>query len=265
MDGITLPHALSLDRAGDDSVSVVIAAFNEAENVEAVALGVLDAFAGTAFELVFVDDGSDDGTAARLDALCAVHPEIRALRHDRNCGKTRALVTGAAAARGSLIVTMDADGQNDPHDARAMIEALRAAPDSIVAGTRARRRDKWSRRVATRLANRFRGAVLNDRCPDTGCGLKAFRRDAFLRLPAFEGMHRFLPALFQTYGHGLVCHPVSHRARMQGASKYTNWGRAAVGIVDLLGVIWLQNRTRRPGRVTESAAGGAPDGTHGRP
>lgn len=252
MDGITLPQTRVSAAVDAGAVSVVIAAFNEAENVDAVAAEVLDAFAGLDFELVFVDDGSTDGTGDRLAGIAAAHPPVRVLRHDRRCGKTRALVTGVSAARGAMIVTMDADGQNDAADARALIEALRRAPGSIVAGTRARRQDKWSRRVATRLANRFRGAVLHDRCPDTGCGLKAFPRDAFLRLPAFEGMHRFLPALFQSYGHGLVCHPVSHRARMQGVSKYTNWGRAMVGIVDLLGVVWLQSRTRRPGKVTES-------------
>jgi dolichol-phosphate mannosyltransferase len=256
MDGLSLPQThVETAHHQDVAVSVVIAAFNEADSVAAVADEVLAAFAGERFELVFVDDGSQDGTGARLDAIAAVRPQVRALHHDRRCGKTRALATGVSAARGPLIVTMDADGQNDPADAHAMIEALRRSPASVVAGVRARRTDKFSRRVATRVANRCRGAVLRDSCPDTGCGLKAFPRDAFLALPAFEGMHRFLPALFQTYGHSLVCHPVTHRPRMHGGSKYTNFGRAAVGVVDLLGVVWLQNRTRRPGRVTEGPAG----------
>lgn len=254
MDGAIHPQATPADpRVIDPAVSVVIAALNEAETVAAVATEALAAFAVDSFELVFVDDGSTDATPAQLDALARAHLEIRVLHHDRRCGKTAALRTGIAAARGTLIVTMDADGQNDPADAHAMIEALRRAPHAIVAGTRASRHDSWSRRAATRFANRFRGAVLQDRCPDTGCGLKAFARDDFLRLPAFEGMHRFLPALFQTYGHALICHPVADRARLAGRSKYTNWGRALVGIVDLLGVVWLQSRTHRPGRVTEPA------------
>ena len=147
---------------------------------------------------------------------------------------------------------MDGDGQNDPADLPPMLAMARAAPGPVlVAGVRTRRRDTWSRRVATRFANGLRQAILSDGCPDTGCGMKAFRAADFLAMPAFEGMHRFLPALFQARGIPLLLSPVRHRPRLRGASKYTNWGRALVGIVDMAGVVWLRARTRVPGRVTE--------------
>ncbi|MFL5333383.1 MAG: glycosyltransferase family 2 protein [Geminicoccaceae bacterium] len=238
--------------------TVVIAVYNEADNVGFVSDEVLSSLDGSAsFELIFVDDGSTDDTAARLRALRQVDPRIRLMRLDRRCGKTAALVAGITAARGEWIVTMDGDGQNDPADLLPMIEAARSAQGTasglapLVAGVRARRHDPWSRRIATRVANGFRQAVLKDSCPDTGCGLKAFRRDAFLLLPKFEGMHRFLPALFQLYGYPLLCHPVSHRQRLAGRSKYTNLGRALVGIGDTLGVVWLRNRTHLPSRIIE--------------
>jgi dolichol-phosphate mannosyltransferase len=236
------------------AVSVVIAVYNEAGNVGFVVDEVLSSLDGSAsFELIFVDDGSTDDTAARLRNVRQVDPRIRVLGLDRRCGKSAALVAGITAARGEWIVTMDGDGQNDATDLLPMIEAGRSAPGTapIVAGVRARRHDPWSRRVATRIANGFRQAVLKDSCPDTGCGLKAFRRDAFLLLPKFEGMHRFLPALFQLYGYPLLCHPVSHRQRRAGRSKYTNFGRAVVGIADTLGVVWLRQRTHLPSRITE--------------
>jgi len=236
-------------------LSVVIAVYNEAENVAAVLDELTAALTGLQpFEVVFVDDGSTDATADRLTALSATHSALRLLRHDRRCGKTAALRTGIAAARAEWIATMDGDGQNDPADIPDMLALGLAAPNAspLVAGIRLRRYDTLSRRLATRFANGLRQAVLADHCPDTGCGLKAFRRDDFLRLPAFEGMHRFLPALFQAYGHPLLCKTVSHRARLQGQSKYTNFGRALVGIGDMLGVVWLRSRTTLPHKVTES-------------
>ncbi len=236
-------------------LSVVIAVYNEVENVAAVFDELTTALAGLQpFEAVFVDDGSTDATADRLMALSAAHPALRVLRHDRRCGKTAALRTGVTAARSEWIATMDGDGQNDPADIPGMLRLGWAAaePAPLIAGIRLRRNDPLSRRLATRFANGFRQAVLADHCPDTGCGLKAFRREDFLRLPAFEGMHRFLPALFQAYGHPLLCKTVSHRARLRGQSKYTNFGRAIVGIGDMLGVIWLRSRTTLPHKVTES-------------
>lgn len=241
-------------------ISIVIAVLDEAQNVEAVAAEVAAAFAGpTPFEVVFVDDGSTDATPRLVAALAASDPRIRLVRHVRRCGKSQAVRTGAAHARGSWIATMDGDGQNDPSDLVAMVEAAQSATGTppLVAGIRTRRHDPWARRVATRIANRFRRAVLGDGCPDTGCGMKVFRREDFLRLPCFEGMHRFLPALFAMYGTPLVNHPVAHRARRAGHSKYTNWNRALVGLTDMLGVIWLRRRTRAP---SLSAAGPDHDG-----
>ena len=229
--------------------AVVIAVLDEAENVEAVAAETLSALEAIApCEIVFVDDGSGDATPDILARLAAADPRVRLVRHAARCGKSQAVRTGVLAARAPWIATLDGDGQNDPRDAVAMLQAAWSAgtPAPLVAGVRVRRNDPASRLVATRIANGLRQAVLDDHCPDTGCGLKVFRRDDFLKLPVFEGMHRFLPALFARYGHPLINREVGHRARTAGKSKYTNWGRALVGIVDLLGVIWLTRRTRAP-------------------
>jgi dolichol-phosphate mannosyltransferase len=234
--------------------SVVIAAYDEAEAIG----GVLDelravlAGEGCAAEIVVVDDGSGDATPAVLRACLGRDPGLRVVRLGSRCGKSAAVRVGVEAARAPLVVTMDGDGQNDPRDAVRLARALEAAAGAaLVAGIRERRHDRASRRFATRFANGLRRRVLGDGCPDTGCGLKAFARDEFLRLPAFEGMHRFLPALFGRRGVALVCVPVADRARAGGRSKYTNWGRALVGVVDLLGVVWLRGRTRVPVWVRE--------------
>jgi dolichol-phosphate mannosyltransferase len=229
----------------DHSVSIIIAVYNEAENVAAVSEEVLAAFgAAGRFELVFVDDGSSDATAERVLAIGQHDERVRLVRHAGRCGKSQAVRTGVLAARGPWIATMDGDGQNDPADLARMVAAARTANAGppLIAGIRSRRHDPLARRLATRFANGLRSRVLGDGCPDTGCGMKVFRRDDFLQLPCFEGMHRFLPALFRRYGRPVVNHPVSHRARKAGASKYTNLGRALVGITDLFGVIWLLRR-----------------------
>jgi dolichol-phosphate mannosyltransferase len=234
--------------------AIIVAVFNEADNVAPVTEEIVRAATPLGpFELIYVDDGSDDATPQRLRRLRAGHAMLRLLRHDRRCGKSAALRTGIGAARAPWIVTMDGDGQDDAAEIPRLLEAAWAAgePSPLVAGIRAIRRDRRSRRLATKFANGLRQLLLRDDCPDTACGFKAFRRDAFLRLPAFEGMHRFLPALFQTFGHPLICVPVNHRPRLAGTSKYTNFGRALVGVADMLGVIWLKRRTRLPRRVVE--------------
>ena len=233
--------------------ALVVAVLNEAENIEAVHAEITAAFAGLAYEVVYVDDGSTDATPDLITAMKATDPHIRLLRHDHRCGKSEALRTGIKAARAEWIGTLDGDGQNDPVDIVDMLKLAWAAEGRapLVAGIRVRRDDPVSRLIATRIANGFRQAVLGDRCPDTGCGMKVFTRADFLMLPIFEGVHRFLPALFQRYGAPLICHPVKHRARIAGVSKYTNFGRAIVGIGDMLGVIWLSSRTRLPKTITE--------------
>jgi dolichol-phosphate mannosyltransferase len=245
-------------------VSVVIAVLNEAESVRAVAEEVLGALHSVApFEVVFVDDGSADSTPHIIEALAATDDRVRLVRHDRRCGKSQAVRTGVLAARAGWVATLDGDGQNDPSDLPEMLrlawDRRDAAP--LVAGVRVRRDDPVSRLIATRIANGIRSTLLGDHCPDTGCGVKVFARKDFLLLPCFEGMHRFLPALFQRYGHPLVNYPVRHRARLRGTSKYTNWGRALVGIFDLAGVAWLVRRTQAPARVvmprTEGSVGQA--------
>lgn len=233
------------------SVSVVVAVLDEAPAVEEVAGEVLAAFGSRmSFELVFVDDGSSDDTPERIASLAARDRRVRLVRHTARCGKSEALRTGIVAARAPWIATMDGDGQNDPEDLAAMVRIAQAetGPPPLVAGIRVRRDDPWARRVATRVANGLRRRLLRDGCPDTACGMKVFRREDFLRLPCFEGMHRFLPALFRRLGRPVLHHPVRHRARRAGASKYTNLGRALVGITDLLGVAWLLRRMR-PARL----------------
>ena len=238
------PNAAPTPRA-----SVVIAVLNEAENVQAVTDEVLAAMAPIEpFEIVYVDDGSTDDTPALLQAMADADPRVRLVRHDRRCGKSQAVRTGILAARADWVATLDGDGQNDPNDLPDMLNLAWTAAGAppLVAGQRVRRDDPVSRLIATRIANGIRASLLGDHCPDTGCGVKIFRRDDFLLLPCFEGMHRFLPALFQRYGHPLINHPVRHRARLKGVSKYTNWGRALVGVFDLMGVAWLVRRTQAP-------------------
>ncbi|MCQ8278534.1 glycosyltransferase family 2 protein [Acetobacteraceae bacterium KSS8] len=238
------------------TLSVVAAVLNEAENIRPVCEEMATALAALqSWEVVFVDDGSTDGTVEALLAARDVLPNLRVVSHDRRCGKSAALRTGIEAARGTWIATIDGDGQDDPREIPPMLalalEAGNHTPGPLVVGVRLKRNDNISRRFATRFANGLRRRLLRDGCPDTGAPMKLFRREDFLRLPQFEGVHRFLPALFQHYGSELICKPVHHRARLHGASKYTNLNRAIVGIRDMMGVIWLQNRTRIPGGTRE--------------
>lgn len=234
------------------AVSAVIPVKDEAGNVGPLAREIAAGLAGEAHEIIFVDDGSSDGTAQALAALKAELPQLRVLRHDRNLGQSRGIRSGVDAARGQTIVTLDGDGQNDPADIPKLLALLRADPAlGMVSGVRVKRKDTASRRIASRLGNRFRNFMLGDGASDTGCGLKAFRRDAFLALPYFDHMHRFLIALVQREGWKVDYAPVNHRPRLTGASKYTNFGRMLVSFHDLLGVRWLQRRYRGRARIEE--------------
>ncbi len=246
-------------------LTIVAAVLDEAANIGPVCAEMAVAFATLPpHEVLFVDDGSTDGTVAALLAAREVLPQLRVISHDRRCGKSAALRTGIEAARGAWIATIDGDGQDDPTEVAPMLAlALQrgaSEPGPLVVGVRLTRSDSASRRFATRFANGLRRRLLRDGCPDTGAPMKLFRRADFLRLPQFEGVHRFLPALFQHYGSALVCTPVRHRARLHGSSKYTNVGRAVVGVRDMMGVVWLQARTRLPRSVTEQADGRPPGG-----
>ncbi len=224
-------------------VSVVVPVKDEAGNVAPLAREIAAALKGEPHEILFVDDGSTDGTAQALAALKTEIPELRVLSHNRNLGQSRGIRSGVMAARGGIIVTLDGDGQNDPADIPKLLSALRADPlAQMVSGVRVKRQDSASRRLASRLGNRFRSAMLGDGATDTGCGLKAFRRDMFLALPYFDHIHRFLIALVQREGGKVGFVPVNHRPRLTGASKYTNIGRLLVSVQDLLGVRWLQQR-----------------------
>ncbi len=234
-------------------VTIVAPVFDEAGAAPGLAREIAAAFAGKAFEIIFVDDASRDDTRSRLLSLRAEIPELRVLTHGRNAGQSRAIRTGVLAARAPLIAMLDGDGQNDPADAPALLEALRGGPPALamIGGERVNRQDNASKRWASRWANGLRRRLLDDGAADTGCGLKVFRRDAFLRLPYFDHMHRYLPALMLREGFEVAYRPVGHRARATGRSKYTNIGRLWAALSDLAGVIWLRGRARDPGVVEE--------------
>jgi len=234
-------------------ISVVVPVHDEEGAAGALAREIAGAFAGRAYEMVFVDDASRDGTLAELRALQAELPALRVLAHAKNAGQSRAVRTGVLAARAPIVVTLDGDGQNPPADAPKLADALMAAPSTValVGGVRAKRQDSEAKRWASRWANRIRKRLLEDDADDTGCGLKAFRRDVFLQLPYFDHIHRYLPALMIREGYENRYLDVDHRHRETGRSKYTNWGRLAASVSDLAGVMWLKSRARRPGAVTE--------------
>jgi dolichol-phosphate mannosyltransferase len=234
-------------------ISVVVPVHDEEGAAGPLAREIAAAFAGRSFEMVFVNDASKDGTLAELRALQAELPELRVLSHGSNAGQSRAVRTGVLAARGPIVVTLDGDGQNPPADAPKLADLLASSPPNValVGGVRARRQDSESKRWASRWANRIRKNLLGDDADDTGCGLKAFRRDVFLRLPYFDHIHRYLPALMIREGYENRYLDVDHRHRETGRSKYTNWGRLMAAFSDLLGVMWLKSRSRRPGAISE--------------
>ena len=229
-------------------LSVVVPVHNEQDNVAPLVGEIVAALRGVLpFEIVYVDDTSTDATLQRLHALQATTPELRVVRHLTNAGQSTAVRNGVKAARAPWIATLDGDGQNDPADIPRLMAKRDESPAAtkLFAGWRVNRQDSGSKRWASRWANRIRSRMLRDATPDTGCGIKLFEREAFLDLPYFDHMHRYLPALMQRAGWDTVSVPVNHRHRTSGVSKYNNLGRALVGIKDLFGVSWLIQRNRR--------------------
>jgi dolichol-phosphate mannosyltransferase len=260
------------------SISIVIPAKNEEDNIAALVGEIRASLEGRfTFEIIYINDGSTDATLSVLEQLQSDCPGLKIWNHHTSAGQSRAVFHGVHLARHPIIVTLDADGQNDPSDIPAMVEKLvqlntlatvkgpashRAtsifdAPGktALIAGHRKNRKDTWGKRFSSRVANRFRRWVLKDQTPDTGCGLKVFYREVFLRLPYFDHMHRFLPALIRRTGYNVSVHEVTHRPRRAGASKYGLHDRLWVGIVDILGVIWLQKRCKPVGIMEGSNNG----------
>lgn len=233
------------------ALSVVVPVKDEAENVLPLVREIATALEGrVAFEIVYVDDGSSDGTQARLQAVKAEFPMLRVVCHAECYGQSAAIHTGVRHASAPLIATLDGDGQNDPADILALLERFQSEGGSadarlMIAGWRAKRKDTWLKRMSSKVANRVRGSLLSDQTPDTGCGLKVFPRDMFMGFPAFNHMHRFLPALTIRAGGRVVSVAVNHRSRERGQSKYGLFNRLWVGIVDIFGVMWLNSRPIR--------------------
>jgi dolichol-phosphate mannosyltransferase len=229
------------------AVTVVVPAKNEAGNIAPLVAEIAAALQGRAFEIVYVNDGSSDGTESELRALMAQRPWLRQIRHAQSCGQSAAVRTGVLNARAPMIVTLDGDGQNDPAFIPALIAKLEQAGPGVglVAGQRVGRKSTGFKKLQSRIANGVRGAILKDGTRDSGCGLKAFRRDLFLSLPYFDALHRFMPALVRREGFDVAYVDVVDRPRQHGVSNYGLWDRLWVGILDLFGVWWLVRRRKR--------------------
>jgi len=234
----------------DLKLSVVIPVYNEAENVALLALEIRQALKGLFYEMIFVDDASTDETVLKLQDLKTEFATLRVISHRKNSGQSRALRTGILTANAPIIATLDGDGQNDPADIPTLYNALmrESAPGNLamIGGRRAKRADSQAKKLGSKIGNSVRKGLLKDGADDTGCGLKVFKREAFLRLPYFDHMHRYIPALMQREGYGCEYLDVNHRPRQFGNSKYSNLGRLIVSLADLRGVMWLRRRARNP-------------------
>ena len=237
------------------SLSVVVPAFNEAENVENLASEIAEALSYLSYEMIFIDDASTDETKSILLAMKSRFPHLRVLSHRQNSGQSRGVRSGVQAARAPIIATLDSDGQNDPADIPKLYAQIMRKDAlstlAMVGGRRAKRIDSAAKKIGSRFGNGIRKRLLNDDADDTGCGLKVFRKDAFLQLPYFDHIHRYIPALMLREGFTIEFADVNHRAREFGTSKYTNFGRLKVSIADLRGVMWLRRRMKLPGGVDE--------------
>jgi glycosyltransferase involved in cell wall biosynthesis len=240
--------------ANDPAVAVVVPVRNEAGNIEPLVKEIAAALDGQSqFEIIYVNDGSSDGTEAELKRLMAQYPYLRRIRHKQSCGQSAAVRSGVSAARAPMIVTLDGDGQNDPAFIPAMLRAFEAGSPRVglIAGQRVGRKASGFKKLQSRIANVVRGAVLRDGTRDTGCGLKAFRRDVFLALPYCDGLHRFLPALVRREGYEIGHVDVVDRQRGAGVSNYGMWDRLWIGILDLAGVWWLIRRRKKNPEISE--------------
>ena len=233
------------------ALSVVVPVHNEVENIEPLIAEIMATLEGVErYEIIYINDCSRDSTLERLTSLDQKFKVLRVLTHQKRSGQSAAIRTGVKAARGDLIATLDGDGQNDPEDIPKLLKAYReqAVADAriLIAGFRARRQDSFIKRLSSKIANGIRSSLLGDATPDTGCGLKIFRREDFFDLPGFDHMHRFLPALMIRNGGQVISVEVSHRPREHGKSKYGTLDRLWVGITDLIGVMWLKRRPINP-------------------
>ena len=239
------------------TISIVIPAKDERENIQPLVDEIYAALAEQyEFEIIYIDDGSSDGTFEEIVGLKnAGRSKLRVLKHAQSVGQSTAVYSGIKAAKGELIVTLDADGQNDPADIPAMLikaQQFEVGEHFCIAGYRKNRKDTAWYRFQSRLANKVRATLLGDGTPDTGCGLKVFPKATFLLLPYFDHMHRFIPALVCRLQGEIVVSEVHHRNRLAGVSKYNVWNRLWVGIVDMFGVMWLQRRAKFPKIIEEA-------------
>jgi dolichol-phosphate mannosyltransferase len=235
------------------ALSVVVPVRNEQDNVAGLIAEINSALQEILHEIIYVDDGSTDATYANLVNLKKQYQQLRIVQHVKSCGQSTAVRTGVKHAQYDWVATLDGDGQNDPADILKLISAMEKGVDLIGGNRRASRRDTWVKRMSSVIANTVRSKMLKDDTPDTGCGLKLFNREVFLDLPYFDHMHRFLPALIKRNGGKIVSVPVSHRNREHGKSNYGTIDRLLVGIVDLLGVAWLQRRAKVPDVIVDKA------------
>jgi dolichol-phosphate mannosyltransferase len=236
------------------AVSIVVPVRNEADNVAPVITEIAAALEGRwHYEIIYVNDGSTDATGERLSSLMKERSNLRQLRHAASTGQSAAVRSGVRAARGPIVATLDGDGQNNPAFLPALVSAIEQGGErtGLAAGQRVGRKDTGFKKIQSRIANAVRNAILHDGTRDTGCGLKAFRREVFLALPYFDGLHRFLPALVRREGYSIVYVDVIDRPRHSGVSNYGFFDRLWIGIMDLAGVWWLIRRKKPTPDVTE--------------
>lgn len=247
--GKRVGETFGLGWAGTMDLSVVVPVRDEEANIVPLINEICSSLDGILeYEIIYVDDGSSDKTWERLVELSERLSQLKIVRHRESYGQSTAIYTGVKAARSPMVATLDGDGQNDPADIPRLLEVFNSAETpaglQLVIGHRRKRQDSWVKRASARVANKVRGYLLKDRTPDTGCGLKLFPRDTFLQLPFFDHMHRFLPALILCSGGAVLSVEVNHRPRKHGQSHYGVWDRLWVGLVDLVGVMWLRRRSK---------------------